>query len=235
MPAESLLISKAVDVVVRAVPRGFSRVKSWWLGKEILIIGQARAGKTTFRDYLEYGIFEDERETQETAEIEATERFDVGVGRNQALQLVISSALDIPGQVGATEHANLAFARNPHALIIVLDQTTPLTGEPDRASAAWLSRFCRRYEAKWRANRGRRHRIKSVVVLMNKADKVDPSVVTVAKQAYEKIITDELRDARGKMLADVEVLPCSVVTNPKKTALVDSVISEIAKAFGRKQ
>src|SRR5260221_5989464 len=170
--AEPFIGKAAIEIVVKGAPRGFALARSWWLGKEILIIGQARAGKTTFREYLQYGFFEDARENEETPDVEPTGRFDLAIGRDFALKLIVSSAVDSPGQVGPVAHANLAFQRNAHALIILLDLTTPLQREPDRASAAWLSRFCRRYDALWRANRSRKNRVRSIVVVMSKADRV---------------------------------------------------------------
>ncbi len=225
-------IKAGVDVIVRVVPKGFEWIKSWWLGKEFLIVGQARAGKTTFREYFQYGLFEDIKDTPETADIESSERFDVGIGRNSALQLIISSAVDIPGQVGAVAHANLVFDRNPHALIIVLDLTTPLQGKPDRASAAWLTRFCKRLEVKWRVNRKRSNRLKSIILVMNKADKVQSQTIDARKQVYLKIIEAELQDARGRV-EDIPIMPCCIVSNPEGTKMVDAVISQLARAFAR--
>jgi GTPase SAR1 family protein len=222
-----------VDLIFRAAPKGFAFVKSWWIGKEILIIGQARAGKTTFREYLQYDIFEDVKDTIETPDIEPSARFNLELGKNSSLGLIISTAVDIPGQVGAVAHANLAFERNPHALLIVLDLTTPLQGEPDRASAAWLMRFCRRYEARWRSNRRRKNRIKSVIIVMNKADKMDEQIIANKKQEYQNIINTELRDARGSMIQEIAIMPCSVVTNPRGKMLVDSVIRQLAISFTR--
>jgi GTPase SAR1 family protein len=226
-------LGPAVEIGLWAVPKGFALVRSWWAGKEILVIGQARAGKTTFRDYLQYGLFEDAKDTAETPDIEPTDRFDVGIGRDAALKLIVSTAVDCPGQVGAVEHANLAFERNPHALIIVLDLTTPLLGEPDRASASWLTRFCKRYEAMWRVNRKRRNRIKSIIVVMNKVDRMDQATVENHKQEYRRIVDTELRDARGTMIAEIAVLPCSVVTNPQEKKLVDGVIAHLAKGLAK--
>jgi GTPase SAR1 family protein len=226
-----------IKEVIHQLPTGYALLKSWLTGKQVLIIGQPRAGKTTFREYLEYGLFDDEKPTQETAEIEATRRVNLGIGRDSRLKLNISAALDTPGQVGAVEHANLAFERNPHALLIVLDLTKDLEGEPDRASATWLKRFCKRYEAKWRVDRKRKSRLQAMIVIMSKADRVDQAVMAERRNAFQKTLNDELRDAKGKILGDIPVLPCSMVantiTNPSGTKMMDAVIAELAKTVSR--
>lgn len=235
------LAGPVAEEIIRLLPKGFALLRSWWAGKEILIVGQARAGKTTFREYLQYGLFDDEKPTDETSEIEPTGRFDVGIGQRGALKLSVRSAIDSPGQAGAVAHANLAFEQNPHALLIVLDLTAPLDGQPDRASGAWLKRFCKRYEAKWRVDRKRKNHLKVAVVIMSKADKIDAAdaearrnIIEAHRNAYREILEAELREARGRMLQEIAVIPCSMVTNTSGTKLMDGVIAHLAKAVSRK-
>lgn len=56
--AGATLLKVGVAVIQRITPGGIALFKSWLKGKEIMIVGQARAGKTTFVDYLQYGLFE---------------------------------------------------------------------------------------------------------------------------------------------------------------------------------
>jgi len=223
-------IGPAVEGIKWAAPKGWALLQSWWLGKELLIVGQARAGKTTLRNYLQLGEFDDAVPTEETPEIEETERFQVTVGTRSALKLFVSRAIDSPGQVGSIEHANYAYDRNPHALIIVLDLTTPFEGDPDRASGSWL----RRYETLWRANpKNKKNRVKAIIVVVNKADKVDPVTLEKRTKEYRDIVESELKDAKGKITGSVGVLPCSVVTNPNGEKLVGRVVDQLTKAVAR--
>ncbi len=227
-------IAPVVEGIKWAAPKGWGLLRSWWVGKELLIIGQARAGKTTLRDYLQLGEFDDAVPTEETPEIEETERFQLTVGNESPLKLIVTKAIDTPGQVGAVADANYAYDRNPHALIIVLDLTTPFEGEPDRASGAWLRRFCRRYETLWRANpKKKKSRVKAIIVVMNKADKVDVTTVETRTKEYRFIVDSELKNAKGKMTDSVGVLPCSVVTNAQGKKLVNRVIAYLTKIVVR--
>jgi GTPase SAR1 family protein len=221
-----------LDVIVRVTPYFWARCKYWIWGKELLIVGQARAGKTTFQKYLWNQIFDDEMDTEETPEISMSDQFDVKVGREGNLKFNVSRAVDIPGQVGATEHANLAFERNPHALVIVLDLTTDLEGEPDRASAAWLRRFCRRLESHWRCvGRKKASRLKSMILVMNKVDKAGQERADFNMKEYNKILQEQLHSARGQIMKEIPIMPCSVVTNLEGEKLVQRVIRELAESL----
>ena len=230
---EATLLKVGIAVIQRTVPTGIAFIKSWLKGKKVMVVGQSRSGKTTFIDYFQYGLFEDEKETFKTADVIKGARFNVKVGRDSALEVSVQSAIDVPGQVGATAHANEVIKNNPHAVIILTDLTTPLNGASDRASAAWLKEFCRRLESEWRAQKGKKNRIKTIIVLMNKRDKVNNSILGKRKQALRKILNAELHDARGQMREDIPIMPTVLVTNPDSTKSVDTVIAHLAKTLTR--
>jgi len=227
------LLKVGVTMIQRAAPGGIALLKSWFKGKEIMIVGQPRAGKTTFIDYFHYGLFEGEKETDKTKEVVRSARFDIKMGRDAALEMIVKSVVDVPGQVGPIEHAKLVFERRPHAVVIFTDLTRPLRGESDRASAAWVQEFCRTLESRWRANRKRTNRVRTMVLVMNKCDNVDEKKVVSCKQAFRKILDAELREARGLMLDEIAIMPCALITNPDGTKMVDSVIAHLAKALAR--
>jgi hypothetical protein len=146
--AGAAVLKVGVTLMERHVPHGLALFRAWWRGKTILIVGQQRAGKTTFVDYLRYGVFGDEKDTEKTLEVERSPRFTVTLGRDKALELSVRTVVDVPGQVGPIEHANLAFQERPHAIILFTDLTAPFTGPEEKASSAWLTAFCKRLEAK---------------------------------------------------------------------------------------
>jgi len=217
----------------RVVPSGIALITSWIKGKEIMVVGQARAGKTTFVQYLQYGIFDDEKETEKTKRTKYTPRFNVKMGRDGALELVVESAVDLQGQIGPIEHANMVFDHKPDAVIIFTDLTTPLRGEPDRASAAWIEEFCEQLESRWRAKKHRSNPLKSLIVVMNKCDKVDGKLIERRRREFKKILKANLNHALGRMEDLIEIIPCSVVTNPDGTKKVDSLITQLAIALAK--
>jgi len=85
------LLKVGVAVIQRVAPSGIALIKSLFKGKEVLIVGQARAGKTTFVDYLHYGLFEDEKERFKTVDVTGSARFNVRMGRDSALELTVKT------------------------------------------------------------------------------------------------------------------------------------------------
>ena len=227
------LLKVGVALIQRAAPTGLALLRSWLKGKEVMVVGQPRAGETTFIDYLQYGLFEDEKETEKTENVTPSARFSIKLGRDAALELSIKSVVDLPGQFGAVYQARLAAENRPHAIVIFTDLTRPLRGDSDRAAAAWLQEFCRTLERHWRIQRRQHNRVKSIILVLNKRDKVDEKTVAQRKAIFRKILDVELREACGQMLEEVAIMPCTLVNNPDGTKAVDSVIAHLAKTLAR--
>lgn len=228
------LLKVGVAVIQRTAPTGIAFIRSLFKGKKVLIVGQQRAGKTTFLDYLQYGLFEDEKETAKTFDItRSARRFDVKLGRDASLELSVSAAIDVPGQRGPAAHADLVLEYNPHALIVVLDLTQPLRGKTENASANWLTEFCRRLEKQSRIKGHKQKRLNYVSVLLSKRDKVLEKKAESVQKEMSKILTTEFREARGKMENEIIIIPCSLVTNPEGTKSVYSAIAHLAKSLAK--
>jgi GTPase SAR1 family protein len=233
-PASTAAVAKlSVSFIERVASPGIVYVKSVFRGKEVLVIGQPRSGKTTFIEYLRHGLFEDEKDTEKTLLPEQTPRFDVKLGRQSSLELTIKRVVDVPGQIGAAQHAQLAYERNPHAIVIFMDLTAPLKGAEDRSSAAWLTEFSKRYEALWRAGNRKKHRIKCIIIVLNKLDKSTARKVESTKKEFQKIIKAELHDGLGKMQSNASILPCVMVSNPEEEKFVTMVITHLAKSLAK--
>ena len=110
-------IKVGLEVFSRVSPKGFAWVKSKLVGRDLLIVGQPRAGKTSLVRYLQYGVFADPQ-TERTRTIKESASFTVKMGRDEALKLEIRKAVDTVGQVSAAEHAKLVQAYRPHVLVL---------------------------------------------------------------------------------------------------------------------
>lgn len=102
---------KVGGLVISKAPQGVEIIKSWWKGKTILIVGQLRAGKTTFLDYFHHGFWGDEKETIRTYDENQTARFNVKLGRNESLELHVSTVIDTSGQAPTYQLAETAFKK----------------------------------------------------------------------------------------------------------------------------
>lgn len=226
-PNEAALVKVGLEFLHRTAPTGIAFVRHWWKGRKILVVGQSRAGKTTFLDYFQFGLFADEKDTEKTYDVSSSASFSVAMGKGDALKLMVKSVTDVPGQVGAAAHADLAYEHNPHAILVFTDLTTPLTGEEDRASGAWLTEFCARLETRWRAGK-KKNRLKCMIVVLNKKDKAKGEMIAKCNKQFQKTL-GTLHDAKGAMTNRIEIVPCVLVTNPEDQKLVDGLISHLAK------
>ena len=214
---------KVSSAIISKAPQGIELVKSWWKGKTILIVGQLRAGKTTFLEYFQHGFWGDIKETERTLESVPTARFTVKLGRNESLELYVSTVIDTSGQSPTYQLAEKTFEKNPHAILIFMDLTQSLS-----KSEEWLYGFCRKLEDYWRANKTKANRIRTIILALNKIDKVDEEVIKTRRKVFQKILDAELRDTRGIKLKNIRIMPSVMVTNSKQTAFADDLIKHLA-------
>jgi hypothetical protein len=73
----------------------------------------------------------------------------------------------------------------------------------------------------------------SMIVVMNKTDKAQEQTIAAARREFRKILDQELRDARGRMLEEIAIMPCTMVTNLEGTKAIDAVIAHLAKSLAR--
>jgi len=228
---EATLVKVGVELLQRSVPTGISWFTAWLKGKTILVVGQARSGKSTFISYFQHGLFQSELDTSKTTTTRNTPRFQVSLGKDKTLNLHVKTAVELPGQVGATAHAITAFKKKPDAILIFTDLSTPLKGEADRASAAWVKEFCDELEKLWIGKGAHLNQIGSIIVVLNKQDKVDHETMKKCKFEMEKTVK-MLKAARGKRQEEVFVMPAIMVANEKGHELVDQIITRLAQQLG---
>ena len=85
----------------RRIPlRGLSRLSAYARGKEILILGPGRAGKTKFAQYLQLGVLDAEGQREMTYGVTKSPAFVVSIGGPRGLMFEVRRAVDTPGQVG---------------------------------------------------------------------------------------------------------------------------------------
>ncbi len=232
-PVSATVLNIGISTIERSVPTLVGTVTRWWYSKRVLVAGQMRAGKSTFIDYLHHGIFAEESATQKTYDPERTRLFDLAVGKDKSLEVTLHSVTDLPGQVGAAEHAKIAFTEKPHGILVFLDLTTSLTGQPDRAVGAWADEFCTRLEKLWTAWGGRNTTLKSLIFVLNKRDKVDQSAEDKYRKAVQAAVKGQLKNALGSITADIEILACTAVKTDEGTARIDAIITQMAKELSR--
>ena len=229
--AEAILLKMGLELFVKQSANKWGYFREWMRRQDVFIVGQARAGKTTFVDYIQHGLFREEQETHKTLEVTTGKQVTVAVGKNDLLNISIR-AIDVPGQAQANEHARLAFEKNPHAILIFLDLSTSLNAKIEKGSVAYLTEFCDRLNALCRLRDRRRCRLKTLIVVANKLDKVSTEKWEQAKKAFNTAIRT-LNEALGRMTTPPVVRPCVMVENAEGDKLVANVVTYLAKELSK--
>jgi GTPase SAR1 family protein len=226
----------AAGVIKLAIERGgrpgLRRLQTALTGRTVMVVGPPRAGKTTFLDYVRYGVFQHAQETAVTYRRNVAKNFTLAVGPQKALTVAIKSAEEIQGQTDPVRLAEEVFERRPHALVIVLDVSAPLDDPNDfRSSARWLREFCQRAEQEAHKHKAKRNRLRGVIVAMNKADLVDDEALSRAADTYREIMVQQWRAARGTRSADPLYRKCIAVETGDHTRWVDAILVDVTKVL----
>ncbi len=197
-------------------------------GKKVVVAGPPGAGKSTFMNYMHFGLFYPEQNTEVTIRPREAKNFKYTLGRDRSLLTSIKRALDMPGQPDPRWVAEEVFRERPHALVIVLDTTAPVDDENDpRATAVWLRKFCRAAD---QVTRGmRRNRLSTVIVALNKADLSSEAQYREHEKRCKEILREWRASAQGA--PDPHILKCiSVATGSgtDETQWIDAVLGDVA-------
>ncbi|MBN8733939.1 MAG: hypothetical protein J0L64_25610 [Acidobacteria bacterium] len=229
MDHTAVALKVAVEILKRPATKGLAWVYTSLTGKTVLILGPARAGKTSFSDYLRLGLMEPEQPTEKTVETHRTSAFRVQIGRDQSLELHVKSAVDEPGQLGPMEHAKLAELRKPHAIVVILDLSAPFTGQSDRATAKWLTEFCKHLAERIQNNTAFRRKLKGLIFVANKSDTQDDATVQKRISDVRRIVTKNLNGVYATTVDAIPIMPCILVQHEDAQRLADAVIIRLAK------
>jgi len=208
----------------RAAPKGLARLRTYAKGKEVLVLGPSTAGKTKFAQYLRLGTLDPEGTREMTYHITKSPTFVVRVGPEGNTTLNVRRAVDTPGQTGPIQHASLVGLRKPHAVIVLLDSS-----KAARTSVAWLRLFCNRLDTVLRRGSYTKRKLREVLVLLNKRDKIDKHDFEQLQEQVREELDRYLSVALGKKrAAAVPILECICVQTPQGAALIDEVIAHLA-------
>jgi GTPase SAR1 family protein len=227
---EAVLLKMGLELFVKTSNTTWGYFREWMKRKDVFVIGQPRAGKTTFIDYIQYGLFAEEQETLKTLKVTTSSQHTVSVGKNEKLSMTVR-AVDVPGQYGAGDHARLAFEKNPHAILVFLDLSKPLNAKIT-GSVTYLAEFCERLNGLWRLSERKNNRLKCLVVVANKLDKIGTAEWEEAKKAFGSELR-VLNEGLGRMENPPVVRPCVMIKNEQGDKLVANIVTHLAKELSK--
>jgi signal recognition particle receptor subunit beta len=228
---ESTAAESTVETPRRVPVQGLARVTTYIRGKEILILGPGRAGKTKFAQYLRLAALDPEGKREMTYAVTKSPAFVLDLGREEGLVLRVRRAVDTPGQVGPLQHALLVARRRPHAVIVMLD----CSGDP-MSTLRWFYLFCNALDAVLRKVPYLARRLQEMVVLLNKRDKIDDREFAKLRQAVRKVLERHLTVVWGEeRVRSIPILECISVRTGRGTALIDGVVAQLTQRLAGRQ
>jgi hypothetical protein len=229
-PEEAIAIGLVKLAIEQGGRPGVAKLKALLAGKTLMVIGPPRSGKTTFLDYVRYGVFQHAQTTEPTFRPQKSRDFKLKVGEHQTLVVSIKTAVDIPGELNSQQLADEVFERRPHALIIMLDLSAPLDDPNDyRSSARWLRQFCAKAEQRALGMKAKKNRLRSVIVAMNKADLVNDATLLGNERAYREVMDQHWKLAGGLRASDPLFRKCIAVANKDGERWVNAILVDVAK------
>ena len=213
----------------RARSRGLYGLITHALGKEILVLGPSTAGKSKFTEYLRLGTLDSEGQREMTYRVRKSPAFTLGLGAENGSLLRVRRAVDTPGQVGPLQHATLAGRRKPHAIIVVLD-----CNRSALMMVTWLHLFCDRLDTVLRRGSYARRKLREIVVLLNKRDKIDSDGFEQIRYQVNGVLHQHLAVVLGsERVQAIPILGCISVQTEHGTELIDHVVSELGTRLAR--
>ncbi|HEY2233880.1 MAG TPA: GTPase domain-containing protein [Candidatus Angelobacter sp.] len=232
---EVTVLQKGVEIAIQyGLPKILDRAKMFWSGKRFLVLGPPRCGKTNFLNFLETLVLEPERYTDQTVRV--IQREDQTLNFGEYVTLRARRPLDVPGQ-NPTFQIEYIKDFVPNCIVVVLDATR-FWGTS--ASLEWIEEFCRHLDILLRSNKKVVRKLKLLVVVLNKWDKI-PSASPKDDQDNREIFDNEIRAVldrsfnnefctKGKM-DNVRVVPCALVKSPLGEELAIDLLKIIGTAL----
>lgn len=209
----------------RGAPKGLYRLFTFATGKEILVVGPSSAGKTKFTEYLRLGTLDPAGLREMTYHVRKSRSFIVGIGQEDRVVLRVRRAVDTPGQVGPWQHGSLVGRRKPHAVVVVLDCSTPVA-----TTIGWLRLFASRLDTVLRDRHYVRRKLNEIIVLLNKRDTVDSDHFEQLRENVQEVLGQHLSMVLGaKLVQAIPVTPCISIQTDQGTILIDRVINYLAE------
>jgi len=228
----AIALKLGIELVKRITPTGLAWIRAWFQGRKILVVGQPRAGKTSFVRYLQYGIFTDpDEKSPRTRKVRKSASFTVGMGKDQALKMQVRSTIDTVGQALASEHAANTVLHHPDALVIIVDLASDWRGQTEYQASHYLGEFCDHLAGELSEHKKLRKKLKAVVVVLNKKDLASNSKIISWRRGTERILEEKLRASFGARVKDVPILSCSLIERHDTGRSANAVIEAIALAL----
>jgi GTPase SAR1 family protein len=228
----AVAVEVGLEVLKRTVPKGIQYLVQRFRGNKILIVGQPRAGKSSFSRYMKTGYFADQLPPPPRTEMKdaVTPAFTVKMGKDDSVQLEVSKVTDVIGQATGQDHADKFRRYGPHAMLVLLNAEGNWDGDNEYCAGFYLDEFLGHLALRLSKSPRRKDKLKSLVVVVNKLDKCDPKKRTEFLANAKGRVQEHLKSVYGPKTKDIPVMPCILMSgDTERTA--DKIITTVALAL----
>ncbi len=102
--AAVVVVEAALELAVKAAKSPLDKIIHRWAGKKVLIVGPRDTGKTSFANYLRFGILADEETRVLSEEEEVFSTFSVETAKGQRLSARFRYVRAMPGELHIVKH-----------------------------------------------------------------------------------------------------------------------------------
>ncbi|MGP0088634.1 MAG: GTPase domain-containing protein [Xanthobacteraceae bacterium] len=233
MPIEpvSIAVKVGVEVLTKVAPKGIAWLSAQMFGMTLLVIGERRAGKSSFVNYFEYGVLLSKgTRTPRTQEIRDTASFDLSIGRDKALRMSVRKATDTRGHDTPKEQAALVVRRKPTVLMIFLDVSRDWDASDEDYGYLYLKKVLEELNSKTIRSKGVSNNLKHLCIVLNKADEVDATEYQKKVRSVKGILRAFGAPNWGPGKDDIAIYRCISIDHDEALQLLDGILKSIVVA-----
>jgi len=234
--AAAVPVTILVGYLIKNSPKVLAWFKRRLLGRNILVLGHSRAGKTSFYYYLKENLFATTHKYPRTSK--AMKMGSFTVDKKGGTRFDVSRGLDVSGELPISLQIEYIKQKKPEAILIML---SPLSREEGIGAAEewlpatqWLSDFVDHFRQTIANDREVRKKLRVMLVILNKSDLVSPEMAERICGELRGIIQRELKELVGERTKDIKVIPCTLRREKGGELAANTVIVELISCLRNK-
>jgi hypothetical protein len=195
----------------------------------VIAVGEQKAGKSSFIRYLAYGVLLPQQRTRRTLKNQQTAAFELGIGRDRAMRMSVSKAIDTTAHTGLQSQVSIVRKRRPTILLIFLDASNKWSEDSDGVGIDYLTSFLGDLDKICLRDERIAATFKHVAVVLNKIDLISAGETQARLKAIRQCVKS-FRAPNWGEANDVSIYQCISVEHPNAALLLGQLIKHVMSA-----
>lgn len=190
----------ALIALAKSSPTVMRFLRQRLAGADLLILGRAGAGKTSFWNFLRHGIFADVYPPMSTIRAQKVRAFTVK--RPDDNDLDIKTSEDIPGEWEPDEVMTVISRQRPDLIVV-------LCSAADDEATPWFRAFCTSLNGLLLDDRPVAKKLKAILVVQSKIDLVSGDALERQEELLRNTLASELTASLQHNAKEIPVARCT--------------------------